>query len=189
VRTGLLVKGGRTLRRPFLVGAALHPALVAPRVPLGRLISVRGDGPQAGAEMGTSVTNMIRLAIRFVVIGVAVLGLGACQEVKNYLPLLDRAEVPHGRDLPSDIEECRDYAAARDPAADTWWQLANGALVGGTLGLLAGAMLGSPGWGITLGTAYGSVVWYFAGMTGGAVLQQQIIIRCLAGRGYSVLAP
>lgn len=120
----------------------------------------------------------------------ALLGLAACQpSVDAYAPLLDRFILPHNRVLTEDLAQCRSLAAEPDLSQLLLSELAFGTALGGTFGLLAGILFGSPSWGMGIGAAYGTLVGYTSGLSQRLAQQQDIVARCLRGRGYSVLAP
>lgn len=81
-----------------------------------------------------------------------------------------------------DLAECRSYASEIDVGAD----MVRGAAVGAAAGALIGAVIGDSGT-----TAAGAGVGAVHGGTHqghrSAEEQQQVVKRCLRGRGYSVL--
>ena len=112
----------------------------------------------------------------------AVLLAGCAAPMHSYQPLVDgdTTSTQYQRDL----EECRAYAMTK-PSAE------NSAAVGAIVGALAGVALlalggGRGGWGnevAAVGAAMGGVQGYSEGAQG----QQNVVKRCLAGRGHRVL--
>ena len=120
---------------------------------------------------------------KIVTIAVAAAFLAGCAApMHSYQPLVDgdTTSTQYQRDL----EECRAYAMSK-PSAE------NSAAVGAIVGALAGVALlalggGRGGWGnevAAVGAAAGGVQGYAEGAQG----QQNVVKRCLAGRGYRVL--
>lgn len=109
------------------------------------------------------------------------LTVGCAHRGQNYVPIVDmRTSDP--RTLQIDVEDCQAYARKRPDAASA-------AVVGAVLGaVLMAVMAGgnrshNPGFWTAAGAATGA-----AGAANGAQgTQEDIIKRCLAGRGYSVL--
>ena len=120
---------------------------------------------------------------KVVTIAVAAAVLAGCAApMHSYQPLVDgdTTSTQYQRDL----EECRAYAMSK-PSAE------NSAAVGAIVGALAGVALlalggGRGGWGnevAAVGAAMGGVQGYSEGAQG----QQNVVKRCLAGRGHRVL--
>lgn len=120
---------------------------------------------------------------KVVTIAVAAAVLAGCAApMHSYQPLVDgdTTSTQYQRDL----EECRAYAMTK-PSAE------NSAAVGAIVGALAGVALlalggGRGGWGnevAAVGAAMGGVQGYNEGAQG----QQNVVKRCLAGRGHRVL--
>ena len=116
-----------------------------------------------------------------IVVAAALLA-GCAAPMHSYQPLVDgdTTSTQYQRDL----EECRAYAMSK-PSAE------NSAAVGAIVGALAGVALlalggGRGGWGnevAAVGAAMGGVQGYSEGAQG----QQNVVKRCLAGRGHRVL--
>ena len=116
-----------------------------------------------------------------IVVAAALLA-GCAAPMHSYQPLVDgdTTSTQYQRDL----EECRAYAMTK-PSAE------NSAAVGAIVGALAGVALlalggGRGGWGnevAAVGAAMGGVQGYNEGAQG----QQNVVKRCLAGRGHRVL--
>ena len=119
----------------------------------------------------------------------ALLMVSACQSVEDYTPLIDRFLLPEGRSLMSDVDQCREYGARRDYSEFILTNTVFGGIFGATLGALAGTLFNSIGWGAGFGAAYGAAIGYATGTGEGFALQQEVVMRCLKGRGYSILAP
>ena len=112
----------------------------------------------------------------------AVLLAGCAAPMHSYQPLVDgdTTSTQYQRDL----EECRAYAMTK-PSAE------NSAAVGAIVGALAGVALlalggGRGGWGSEV-AAVGAAMGGVQGYTEGAQGQQNVVKRCLAGRGHRVL--
>lgn len=99
----------------------------------------------------------------------------------NYQPIVDTKGVDmltyHG-----DLLECQQYATEIDPAARAAASAAAGAVIGAVIGAIFGnrhtAGQGAAAYGLLGGAGGGAQ---------GAMAQREIIIRCMAGRGYKVL--
>jgi len=119
------------------------------------------------------------------------LSLTACAQ--SYQPVVDTGRTggtsnDTGR-YQQDLFECRQHAERVSPAEDTLIGGAGGAAAGAALGAISGALLG--GFGAGEGAAFGAAAGGLLGVGGGAISgisnQQEIIDRCLAGRGWNVL--
>ena len=120
---------------------------------------------------------------KVVTISVAAAVLAGCAApMHSYQPLVDGDTI--STQYQRDLEECRAYAMSK-PSAE------NAAAVGAIVGALAGVALlalggGRGGWGnevAAVGAAMGGVQGYNEGAQG----QQNVVKRCLAGRGHRVL--
>jgi len=116
-----------------------------------------------------------------VTLGAAVL-LSGCA-VEQYRPLVDSG-VSKGS-YEADLADCQQLAAQR-PAAQ---QAAGGAAVGAVLGALLAAAVGLRGNDVTRVAAWGAANGGIQGAVVGSAQQQEIVDRCMAGRGYNVVAP
>ena len=101
----------------------------------------------------------------------------------DYRPMVDTRGAS-AANYESDLAECQRYAAQRTGAA-------GGALVGAVFGALLGVALlaaggGRGGWGNEV-AAVGAISGGLQGAAAGEGTQRDIIRRCLAGRGHSVL--
>ena len=107
---------------------------------------------------------------------------GCAAPMHSYQPLVDgdTTSTQYQRDL----QDCRNFAMSKASAEET-------AAAGAILGALAGVALlalggGRGGWGnevAAVGAAVGGVQGYNEGAQG----QQNVVKRCLAGRGHRVL--
>lgn len=109
---------------------------------------------------------------------------------KNYVdtfePVIDQKGVDAAK-YQADLQECRSYAVAQDPANKAAKQALAGALVGAALGAAVGSAYGRAGYGAGVGAAYGTVGGAANGALTGVRAQQMIVTRCMAGRNYKVL--
>ncbi len=114
-------------------------------------------------------------------LGVAVL-LSGCA-VEQYRPLTDSG-VSKGS-YEADLADCQQLAAQR-PAAQ---QAAGGAAVGAVLGAVLAAAVGLRGNDVARVAAWGAANGGVQGAVYGSAEQRAIVDRCMAGRGYNVVAP
>ena len=103
--------------------------------------------------------------------------------VEQYRPLVDSG-VSKGS-YEADLADCRQLAAQR-PAAQ---QAAGGAAVGAVLGGLLAAAVGLHGNDVARVAAWGAANGGLQGAAVGSAQQREIVDRCMAGRGYNVVAP
>jgi hypothetical protein len=87
-----------------------------------------------------------------------------------------------------DLAECRGYAEQVSPAGEAVVGGGLAAALGAAIGAIAGAFGGSAGRGAAMGAGIGGVSGTAAGGAGGVSRQQEVIDRCLIGRGYKVLS-
>lgn len=116
-----------------------------------------------------------------IILSAAILA-GCANTGAQYQPLVDSRT--QGANYSQDLAECQAYATQRAGAAD-------GAVAGAVFGALLGVALlavggGRGGWG-NEAAAVGAVAGGLQGAAAGEGTQRDIIKRCLAGRGYSVL--
>ncbi|MCC5793702.1 MAG: hypothetical protein JJT85_03070 [Chromatiales bacterium] len=78
-----------------------------------------------------------------------------------------------------DLAECEEYANQVNPVEGA----ARGAAAGGAVGAMTGAIGGNPGRGAGIGAVLGGSQSAAAGVRE----RDQVVKRCLRGRGYSVL--
>ena len=98
-----------------------------------------------------------------------------------YQPVIDQRGVDPTQ-YAADLADCRHYAESVSPGGEA----AATAVAGGVIGAALGAIVGdsqTAGQGAAIGALLGGT----EGGANGADKQQQIIARCLAGRGYKVL--
>ena len=98
-----------------------------------------------------------------------------------YRPIVDTRGVDMNR-YHADLGECTQYAAQVDPASNAAAGAAGGAVIGAVIGSLFGSGRDTRNLAIA-----GAVAGGTGGAAGGARVQQDIIRRCMAGRGYNVL--
>ena len=103
---------------------------------------------------------------------------GCASMGEQYLPLVDRP----GPDYANDLRECQRYAEGEANGAQAG---AGGAILGALFTLAVSAALGA---GTDSETAIaGAIGGGLGGFTGAQQNQRQVIVNCLAGRGYRVL--
>lgn len=103
--------------------------------------------------------------------------------VEQYHPLVDSG-VSRGS-YEADLADCQQLAAQRPAAASA----AGGATVGAVLGALLAAAVGLRGNDVANVAAWGAVNGGLQGAVVGSAQQREIVDRCMAGRGYDVVAP
>jgi uncharacterized protein YcfJ len=103
--------------------------------------------------------------------------------VEQYRPLTDSG-VSKGS-YEADLADCQQLAARR-PAAQ---QAAGGAAVGAVLGAVLAAAVGLRGNDVARVAAWGAANGGVQGAVYGSAEQRAIVDRCMAGRGYNVMAP
>lgn len=117
-----------------------------------------------------------RLAIVFTCVSLA-----SCAGA-NYRPLIDSRGVDMNR-YESDVRDCQQYAAQTSGAPG---HAVAGALIGALLGAALATAAGSR-YDARSTARVGAVAGGVSGGAQGEMSQRDIIRRCLAGRGYSVL--
>jgi len=108
------------------------------------------------------------------------LAVCACASPSQYRPIVDSRGVDSAR-YESDLQDCQRYALQVDPAQNA----AAGAIAGALVSAAVSAVLG--GYDNSRSAAAGAIVGGVSGAAHGAGDQVNIIRRCMAGRGYSVL--
>ncbi len=103
--------------------------------------------------------------------------------VQNYRPLVDSG-VSRGS-YEADLADCQQLAATR-PAANS---AAGGAAAGALLGALLGLAVGLRGDDVGHVAAWGAASGGVQGAAYGSAEQRAIVARCMAGRGWNVVAP
>src|SRR5258708_3359379 len=111
----------------------------------------------------------------------ATLALNGCA-VEQYRPVVDSG-VSKGN-YEADLADCQQLAAQR-PAANN---AAGGAAAGAILGALLGAAVGLRGNDVGRVAAWGAASGGVNGAAYGVAEQKAIVARCMAGRGYNVVA-
>lgn len=101
---------------------------------------------------------------------------------ENYRPLVDLKGADPSR-YEADLGQCQAYARQVAGAAE---KAAAGALAGALLGAVLAAAAGSR-YSRNQHAAVGAVAGLASGAAAGEQDQRSVIIRCLGGRGYSVL--
>ena len=109
------------------------------------------------------------------------LSLGGCVAAP-YRPVVDSG-VSRG-DYDADLNDCQQLAAQRPVAANA----GGGAAVGAIFGALLGAAVGLRGSDVARVAAWGAANGGVNGAAYGVAEQREIIARCMAGRGYNVVA-
>lgn len=112
--------------------------------------------------------------------------LSSCAQ--THQPVVDLGGQNSGR-YQQDLFECRQYAEQVSPVEDAAIGGVGGAAAGAALGAVTGALLGGVGTGeaAAFGAATGGLLGLGGGALHGTSQQQDIIDRCLRGRGYNVL--
>ena len=112
----------------------------------------------------------------------AALLVGCASSGANYAPMVD-LRPGQEKSYANDLAACQEYARQRPGAG-------SGAAGGATSGALLGAVIGS----VTRTRAYrtdmatvGAITGGMTGANSGANAQQNIVRRCMTGRGYTVL--
>ena len=121
------------------------------------------------------------MRIRLVGIALAIALLNGCATTQ-YRPIVDSG-VSRGN-YEDAVAFCQHGADPRPAAA----QAAGGAAVGAVLGALLGAAVGLHGNDVAEVAAWGAASGGINGAAYGSAEQQDIVSRCMAGRGYNVVA-
>jgi outer membrane lipoprotein SlyB len=101
----------------------------------------------------------------------------------NYRPLVDMKSVGNQAKYDADLRECQQHAAEVMGAGES---AAAGAIVGALLGTAIAAAFGR-GASRNQAAAVAAVSGAASGGAAGEMNQREVVKRCLAGRGYSVL--
>jgi len=107
--------------------------------------------------------------------------LGGCV-VEQYRPIVDSG-VSEGS-YEADLGDCRQLAMQRPAAANA----VVGATAGAVLGALLGAAVGLRGDDVARVAAWGAANGGINGAASGVAEQRDIVARCMAGRGYDIVA-
>jgi hypothetical protein len=120
--------------------------------------------------------------LRHISIGLLVVGIAGCATTQ-YRPVVDSG-VSRGN-YEEDVAECQNLANQRPAAASA----AGGAGAGAVLGALLAVAVGLRGSDVSNVAAWGAASGGIQGAAYGSAEQQAIVARCMAGRGYNVVAP
>ena len=121
------------------------------------------------------------MRVGIIAVTVALALLSGCATTQ-YRPLVDSG-VSRGN-YEDDVADCQHLADQRPAAADA----AGGAAVGAVLGALLGVAVGLRGDDVANVAAWGAASGGINGAAYGSAEQQDIVARCMAGRGYHVVA-
>ncbi len=111
-------------------------------------------------------------------------GLAGC--ARPYQPIVDLKEV-NLLAYEQDLAECRALAGQVDVGGETIGAGLVGAAIGAAIGAATGAVVGAPGTGAAFGAAAAGTTGLASGAAHGVATQEQVLRRCLDGRGYRVL--
>jgi outer membrane lipoprotein SlyB len=128
---------------------------------------------EGGSEMTTLANASLACATSLLLVACA----GA-----NYRPLIDSQGVDMSR-FEADLRDCQGYAEGVSGAGT---QAAVGAVAGALFGGLLAAVAGR-GYDQGATARVGAVTGAVVGGAGGETSQQDVVRRCVAGRGYRVL--
>jgi len=118
-----------------------------------------------------------------IIIGVLSLLIGCSNMGSNYSPIIDKKGIDEAK-YEQDLAECQNLSTeAQGAGMDGAKKAAGGAVVGALIGLVGG----SNSTGIAQAAGVGSVIGGASGLYSGNAEKQNIIRRCLSGRGYRVL--
>ena len=106
---------------------------------------------------------------------------GCATSGAHYSPMIDARS--NGGNYPNDMAECQSYAKQQAGAGAT---AAAGAIVGALVGVAFMALAGGKGY-RNEAAGIGALTGGLQGAAVGEGSQRDIIRRCLAGRGYTVL--
>jgi uncharacterized protein YcfJ len=121
------------------------------------------------------------LYIRAIVLA-GLLAASGCATTQ-YRPVVDSG-VSKGN-YEDDVADCQNLANQRPAAA----QAAGGATAGAVLGGLLALAVGLRGSDVANVAAWGAASGGIQGAAVGSAQQQDMVARCMAGRGYNVVAP
>ena len=114
-----------------------------------------------------------------------VLILSGCMG-KNYRPVVD----PKGVNMSNfelDLVECQNIASQVSIAGESAGTALVGAAAGAVVGAIGGAIFGDAGTGAASGAVYGGGTGAVDGAISGLHGQEQVVAKCMTGRGYKVL--
>ena len=121
-----------------------------------------------------------RLALFF-----SVLILAGCMG-KNYRPVVDPKGV-NMSNFEQDLVECQNIAGQVSIVGESAGTALVGATAGATVGAIGGAIFGDAGTGAASGAVYGGGTGAVDGAVSGLHGQEQVVAKCMTGRGYKVL--
>ena len=150
---------------------------------------------QNSTPQNSSRQNSSRQNSNWIVIAALMMTVTACtadgiNTVTNrgldYRPIVDMKGIDVV-EFQTDLAECKEYAAQIDAGGSA---LA-GALLGAAAGAAGGAIIGSAFGNTSGGAQFGAAGGALSGAGGGGVsaqrAQENVVQRCLAGRGYTLL--
>ncbi len=118
----------------------------------------------------------------------ALLAAGCTAQQRNYAPVVDfRSSPAGGANYNRDLWECQQIAAQRSPVDRTAENAIGGALAGAVIGGVIGSFDGNFGKGAGAGAAIGGTAGVVKGAYEGTREQEDIVMNCLAARGYAVV--
>ena len=113
----------------------------------------------------------------------AIIFLASCASFQPMVDMRGKSQYQYNYDL----RDCQEYANQVSPATTGLVGAGVGAGVGAVLGGIVGAFFGCPGETAAFGAAIGGASGGMRGVGSGAVSQQNIIRKCMEGRGWNVL--
>jgi len=113
--------------------------------------------------------------------------MGACSAAQ-YRPIVDAKTITDQCKYETDLRECQEYAGTISTGETAAGGAVVGAAIGAGLGAIVGAFFGAnPGEIAAFGAAIGGGTGLVRGASYGMGAQRDIVLRCMQGRGYSVL--
>ncbi len=115
---------------------------------------------------------------------ITIITLVACSNSgSNFTPIVDKKNLDEGK-YQQDLEDCQSLATeAQGAGKDAAKKAAGGAAVGALLGLVGGGNTSN----IAQAAGIGGVIGGATGAYSGNAEKENVIRRCLAGRGYRIL--
>lgn len=104
----------------------------------------------------------------------------------DYRPIVDMKGVDHIA-YQTDLMECKAYAAQIKGGESALAGALIGAAAGAAIGAAVGAPYGQAGYGAATGATAGGFGGGARGAVSATLSQEQVVRRCLMGRGYNVL--
>jgi outer membrane lipoprotein SlyB len=123
--------------------------------------------------------------MKTIIIFVLVISLAGCS---HYHPIIDTQGVDQAQ-LEQDLKECQEYADQISPGKTALFNAGVGAGIGAIIGLAVGVAFDQRHAGqlAAFGASIGGVKGAVNGGAYAGLTQQQIVCRCMMGRGYNVL--